>query len=124
MARCTVRVGSENVIVRVFNNADARTERRHLGVKNTCGQRVEFIKSRKYYLKYNTTKTRLSKWKEYGVIFQNNASVAFHEYFVIRILVLFVKFHRSISERLLVILARGVLSIVSHYSTRLRYSIQ
>ena len=35
LARCTVRMGSENVIDRVFNNADAQTERRRLGVKNT-----------------------------------------------------------------------------------------
>ena len=41
LARCTVRVGFENVIDGVFNNADAQTERRCLGVKNTCGQRVE-----------------------------------------------------------------------------------
>jgi hypothetical protein len=33
-------VGFENVIDRVFNNADAQTERRRLGVKNTCARRV------------------------------------------------------------------------------------
>ena len=41
LARCTVRVGFENVIDGVFNNADAQTERRRLGVKNTCARRVE-----------------------------------------------------------------------------------
>ena len=43
LARCTVRVGFENVIDRVFNNADAQTERRRLGVKKpcTCSRRTE-----------------------------------------------------------------------------------
>jgi hypothetical protein len=34
-------VSFENVIDRAFNNTDAQTERRRLGVKNTCGQKVE-----------------------------------------------------------------------------------
>ena len=41
LARCNVRVGSEDVIDCVFNNADAQTEQRRLGVKNLCGRRVE-----------------------------------------------------------------------------------
>ena len=39
--RCNIRVGSENVIDRVFNNTDDQIQRCRRGVKNPFGRRVE-----------------------------------------------------------------------------------